>query len=90
MTKTPLDHNGSEVFLYGMHLHLGDHVFINYGADFLGKRENDFTILVGREYDFTESGGTGVISSDAAFFCVTGPFQAQWVSAAPLHLREPG
>ena len=64
MTKTPLDHNGSEVFLYGMHLHLGDHVFINYGADFLGKRENDFTILVGREYDFTESGGTGVISSD--------------------------
>ena len=71
MTKTPLDHNGSEVFLYGMHLHLGDHVFINYGADFLGKRENDFTILVGREYDFTESGGTGVISSDAAFFCLT-------------------
>ena len=54
MTKTPLDHNGSEVFLYGMHLHLGDHVFINYGADFLGKRENDFTILAGREYDFYE------------------------------------
>ena len=39
--------------------------------------ENESTILlfwVGREYDFTngqkESGGTGVISSDAAFFCL--------------------
>ena len=55
--------------------------------------ENEKMILlfsIGREYDFTERGGTGVISSDAAFFCFTGPFQAQWVSAAPLHLREPG
>ncbi len=55
--------------------------------------ENEKMILlfsIGREYDFTERGGTGVISSDAAFFCFTGLFQAQWGSAAPLHLREPG
>ena len=26
---------------------------------------------VGREYDFTERGGTGVIRSDAAFFCIS-------------------
>ena len=58
---------------------------------YLGENEKTILLfLIGREYDFTERGGTGVISSDAAFFCVTGPFQAQWVSAAPLHLREPG
>ena len=59
--------------------------------------ENESTILlfgVGRENDFTdsqkESGGTGVISSDAAFFCFTEPFQALGSVASPLHLREPG
>ena len=30
---------------------------------------------IGREYDFTERGGTGVISSDAAFFCLLGLFR---------------
>ena len=55
--------------------------------------ENEKMILlfsIGREYDFTERGGTGVVSSDAAFFLFTGPFQAQRVSVAPLQLREPG
>ena len=58
---------------------------------YLGENEKMILLFsIGREYDFTKSGGTGVISSDAAFFCFTGPFQAHWVSAAPLQLREPG
>ena len=60
---------------------------------YLGENEKMILLFsIGREYDFTERGGIGVISSDAASFCFTGPFpfQAQWVSTAPLHLREPG
>ena len=39
---------------------------------YLGENEKMILLfLIGREYDFTERGGTGLISSDAAFFCFT-------------------